>query len=151
MPGFCLEGMRETMKAPQNNMSRDRHLNLGRSAYEVVPPFDHHVLPFGVEQRPSRAPYGRTCILTPQYSFPDLQRQSIYIINVYCVSQISPTMCKMLFNIFYFYSLHVSSIHVPIIRRNLQYLCDTGICHSAWVASGEIQPADQTPPIQSDK
>jgi len=25
---------------------------------------------------------------------------------------------------------------VPIIRRKLLYLCDTGICHSAWVASG---------------
>jgi len=36
------------------------------------------------------------------------------------------------------------------------YLCDTGICHSAWVASGllvgvKLQPAGQTPPIQGDK
>jgi len=36
----------------------------------------------------------------------------------------------------YFSSLHVSGIHVPIIRRELLYLCDTGICHSVWVASG---------------
>ena len=42
-----------------------------------------------------------------------------------------------LFDIFiYFSSLHVSGIHVPIIRRKLLYLCDTGICHSGWVASG---------------
>ena len=36
------------------------------------------------------------------------------------------------------------------------YLRDTGICHSVWVAYGllvglKLQPADQTPPIQSDK
>ena len=45
---------------------------------------------------------------------------------------------------------------MPIIRRKLLYLCDTGICHSIWVASGllvggKFQPADQKPPIQSDK
>jgi len=28
--------------------------------------------------------------------------------------------------------------NVPIIRRKLQYLCDTGICHSVWVASGQV-------------
>ena len=27
----------------------------------------------------------------------------------------------------YFSTLHVSGIHVPIIRRKLLYLCDTGI------------------------
>ena len=58
-----------------------------------------------------------------------------------------------MFNIFiYFSSLHVSGIQVPIISRKLLYLCDTGICHSVWVASGllvgfNIQPADQTPLI----
>ena len=36
------------------------------------------------------------------------------------------------------------------------YLWDSGTCLSVWVASGllvwiEFQPADQTPPIQSDK
>jgi len=36
------------------------------------------------------------------------------------------------------------------------YLCDAGICLSVWVASGllvgvKFQPADQTPPTQSDK
>jgi len=45
---------------------------------------------------------------------------------------------------------------MPIIRRKLLYLCDTGVCHSAWVASGllvgvKLQPADHTPPIKSDK
>jgi len=45
---------------------------------------------------------------------------------------------------------------VPIIRRKLLYLFDTGICQSVWVASGllvglKIQPAEQTPPIQNDK
>ena len=36
----------------------------------------------------------------------------------------------------YFSSVHVSGIHVPIVRRKLLYLCDTGICQSVWVASG---------------
>ena len=40
-------------------------------------------------------------------------------------------------NIFiYFCSLHVSGIQAPNIRRKLLYVCDTGICHSVWVASG---------------
>ena len=49
----------------------------------------------------------------------------------------------------------------PSSGEKLLYLCDTGICHSIWVASGllvglkllkvSIQPADQTPLIQSDK
>ena len=61
-------------------------------------------------------------------------------------------------NIFiYLSSLHVSGIHVPIIRRKLLYPCVTGTCHTVCVASGllvgltSIQPADQAPPIQSDK
>ena len=42
-----------------------------------------------------------------------------------------------MFNIFiYFSSLHVSGIYVPIIRRKLLYLCDTGICHSVCVVCG---------------
>ena len=49
MPGVYLEGMRETMKTSQNNKSRDRHLYLGYLVYEVVAPFDHHALSFGVE------------------------------------------------------------------------------------------------------
>jgi len=49
----------------------------------------------------------------------------------------------------YFSSLHVSGIHVIIIRRKLLYLCDTGICQSVCVASGML--ADQTPHIQTDK
>ena len=64
------------------------------------------------------------------------------------ISQINPTRCTILCNIFiYFASVHVSSIHVPIIRRKLLYLCDTGIYHSVWMASGllvgvSLQPAD---------
>jgi hypothetical protein len=46
-------------------------------------------------------------------------------------------MCTILFNIFiYFSSLNVLDLNVPIIRRKLLYLYDTGICHSVWVASG---------------
>ena len=53
------------------------------------------------------------------------------------ISQINPTRCTILFYIFiYFSSLHISGIHVPIIRRILLYLCDSCICHSVWVASG---------------
>jgi len=36
---------------------------------------------------------------------------------------------------------------VPIMRRKLLYLCDTGVCHSVWVASGlliEFQANQQT-------
>ena len=43
----------------------------------------------------------------------------------------------------------------PSSGEKLLYLCDTGICHSmggdwsaGWIAN---QPADQSPPIQSDK
>ena len=73
------------------------------------------------------------------------------------ISQINPTRCTILFNIFiYLSSLHVSGIHVPIIRRKLLYPCVTGTCNIVWVASGlllgvKLQPADQTPPIQCDK
>jgi hypothetical protein len=55
VPGICLEGMRKTTKTPQNNKSRDRHLNPRHSGYEVVHPFDHHGLPFGVERLSSDA------------------------------------------------------------------------------------------------
>ena len=55
----------------------------------------------------------------------------------YTISQINPTRCTILFIIFIcFSSVHVSGIHVPIIRRKLLYLCDTGIWHAVWVASG---------------
>jgi len=53
-----------------------------------------------------------------------------------------------MFNIFiYFSSLHVSGIHVLTIRIKLLYLCDSGICHSVWVASGllvELKSNQQT-------
>ena len=53
------------------------------------------------------------------------------------ISQINPTSCTILFNIFIcFSSVHVSGIHVPIIRRKLLYPCHNGTCHSVWVASG---------------
>jgi len=43
------------------------------------------------------------------------------------ISQLNPTRCTILFNIFiYFSSLHVSGIYVPIIRRKLLYPCVTG-------------------------
>ena len=55
------------------------------------------------------------------------------------ISYINPTRCTILLNIFIYYSsLHVSGIHVPIIRRKLLCLCDTRICNSVWVASGVI-------------
>jgi hypothetical protein len=60
-------------------------------------------------------------------------------------------------NIFIYVSfLHVSGIQVPIIRRKLLYLCDTGIFSlcmgGVWSAGWSLlQPAEQTPPIQSDK
>ena len=58
-------------------------------------------------------------------------------VHPHTVSQITPTRCIILFNIFiYFSSLHVSGIQVPIIRRKLLYLCDTDICHSVWLVSG---------------
>ena len=43
----------------------------------------------------------------------------------------------------YFSSLHVSDNHVPIIKRQLLYLCDTGVCHSIWVASGLLVGVSQ--------
>ena len=55
----------------------------------------------------------------------------------------------------YFSSLHVSGIHVPIIRRvtvSVQHwylsLCMGGVWSAGWI---EIQLTDQTPPIRSDK
>ena len=49
----------------------------------------------------------------------------------------NPTKCIILFNIFiHFSTLQVSGVHVPIIRKKLLYLCDTGICHSVWVEFG---------------
>ena len=104
---------------------------------------------------------GRCCLQEVELSDKVLNEQCKPIILMFCwpciISEISPTRCTILLNIYiYFSSLHVSGIHVPIIRRKLLYLCDTGICHSVWVATGlligfSIQPTDQTPPIQSDK
>jgi len=52
-------------------------------------------------------------------------------------SQIIQLGAQFCLNIFiYLSSLRVSGIQVPIIRRKSLYLCDTGICHSGWVASG---------------
>ena len=75
----------------------------------------------------------------------------------YRISQIIQLSAQFCLNIFiYLSSLHVSGTQVPIIRRKSLYLCDTGICHFVWVASGllfglNIQTADRTPPIQSDE
>ena len=80
-------------------------------------------------------------------------------VHLCTVSQISPTRRTVLFNIFIYLFLFSTcfGIHVPIIGRKLLYLCDAGICHSVWVASGllvglnSIQPAEQTPRVESDK
>ena len=63
-----------------------------------------------------------------------------FVDGAFCIiSQISPTRCTILFNIFiYFSSLHASGVHAPIIRRKSLYLCDIGTCHSVWVASGRL-------------
>ena len=56
------------------------------------------------------------------------------------IMHISSTRCKILFNIFiYFSSLHVSAIHMPIIRRKLLYFCFTDICHCVWLESGQTR------------
>ena len=56
-----------------------------------------------------------------------------------------------MFNIFiYFSSLHVSGIYVPIIRRKLLYLCDTGICHSVCVVCGLLVGLIQVPIIREN-
>ena len=64
------------------------------------------------------------------------------------ISQISPTRCTILFNIFiYLCSLHVSGIHVPIIRRKIAVslghwylsLCMRGVWSAGWIS---VQPAD---------
>ena len=75
----------------------------------------------------------QTAYLSHKPNFPIL---CFVDLHTCIISQINPTRCTILFNIFiYFSSLHVSGIHVPIIRRKWLYLCDTGICRSVWVAS----------------
>jgi len=58
--------------------------------------------------------------------------------NIKVISKINPTRGTILFNIFiYFSALHVSGIHVPIIRS--KYCIHATLvraCHSVWVASG---------------
>jgi len=47
----------------------------------------------------------------------------------------------------YFYSLHVSGNHVPIIRRINHIIAIPGICHSVWTTiwyAGAYAPAYQT-------
>jgi len=64
----------------------------------------------------------------------ELSIPCISIIIDTVISQINPTRCTVMFNIFiYFSSVHVSGFHVPIMRRKLLYPCDTGTCHSVWV------------------
>jgi len=53
------------------------------------------------------------------------------------ISQIIQLGAQLCLNIFiYLSSLHVSGICVPIIRRKLLYVHNTGICPSVWLASG---------------
>ena len=65
------------------------------------------------------------------------QRASLgKLTHVLTISQIIQLGAQFCLNIFiYVSSPHVSCIHVPILRRKSLYLCDTGICHSGWVAS----------------
>ena len=70
--------------------------------------------------------------------------------------QISPTRCTIPLNTFIALLYMFRASMCPSSGEKLLYLCDTGICHSVWVATGllvgvSLQPADQTPPIQSDK
>ena len=52
--------------------------------------------------------------------------------------QISPTRCTILLNIFIsFLYVFRASICLSSVEK-LLYLCDTGICHSVWVASGLV-------------
>ena len=51
----------------------------------------------------------------------------------------------------YFSSLHVSGIHVPIIRRKLLYPCVTGNCHTVWVASGLLVGLNGCPKHAEEK
>ena len=115
-----------------------------------------------------------TCILSFTFGeklfytfhFWALEEYFKILCSVDCASSYSltnnPTRCTILFKYIYLYLFstcfgHPSAHHW---RRKLLYLCDTGICHFGWVASGvrvvlklsiSIQPADQTPTVQSDK
>jgi len=61
----------------------------------------------------------------------------LFTLHPSTVSQIIQVGAQFCLNIFiYLSSLHVSGIQMPIIRRKSLYLCDTGIYHSGWVASG---------------
>jgi len=57
--------------------------------------------------------------------------------TLYVLFQMKPTRCTLLLSIIST-SLHVSGNYVPIIRRNLLYLCDTHIFHSVWVENTSV-------------
>jgi len=78
------------------------------------------------KQQPQIGLYNRDCVL---YVF--------WTVHPRIISQIIQLGAQFCLNIFiYVSSLHVSGIQVTIIRRESLYLCDSGICHSGWVASG---------------
>ena len=81
--------------------------------------------------------HGVTTQQTTIWAIPaEEARKFLLTVHPSIISQINPTRCTILHNIFiYFSSLHLSSIHVPIFRRNLLYPCVTSICHSVWVES----------------
>ena len=67
---------------------------------------------------------------------------TFFIISFFIISQINPTRCTILFNIFiYFSSLYVLSIHVPIMGRKIAVsmphrylsLCRGGIWSAGWI------------------
>jgi len=58
--------------------------------------------------------------------------QYITILDFSQIIQLGAQFCLNIF--IYVSSLHVSGIQLPIIRQKSLYLCNTGICHSGWVA-----------------
>ena len=69
--------------------------------------------------------------------------------NILDILQINPTSCTVLFNIFiYFSTLHVSGIHLPIIRRKRAVsmrhwclsLCMGGVWSAGWIGNPTSRP-----------
>ena len=83
----------------------------------------------------------RHAVYTSKHIMMEAGYCSVLISSVHqcLISQIIQLGAQFSLNIFiYTSSLHVAGIQVPIIRRKLLYLCDTGIFHSVWVASGPL-------------
>jgi len=87
----------------------------------------------------------------------NLRREFYVLLTVHpCVIlQINPTSAQFCLVYLFLFSTCFGQ-PCPHHQEKLLYLCDTGACHSVWAVSGllvgvSLQPADQTPPIQSDK